>query len=144
MPSIYAEAPRTQSRTVRPWPKRCNATSPAAAVTFVLFERDRSGAMVPLDIFRNSAFDAALAVAAVPPARSGTASGLVNTARMVGATLGIAVLGSIYAAHLQGDTPQGMLGGLRWAYLGGAIGELSGALIALAFTRANSTAEKKV
>jgi DHA2 family methylenomycin A resistance protein-like MFS transporter len=41
----------------------------------------------------------AVAVAAVPPARSGTASGLVNTARMVGATLGIAVLGTIYAGH---------------------------------------------
>src|SRR6185437_8884286 len=36
-----------------------------------------------------------VAVASVPPARSGTASGLVNTARMVGATLGIAVLGAV-------------------------------------------------
>jgi hypothetical protein len=31
-----------------------------------------------------------------------------------------------------------MLDGLRWAFLGGAIGELSGALIALVFVRANS------
>src|SRR5262249_825072 len=30
-----------------------------------------------------------VAVASVPPARAGTASGLVNTARMVGATLGV-------------------------------------------------------
>jgi DHA2 family methylenomycin A resistance protein-like MFS transporter len=86
----------------------------------------------------------AVAVAAVPPARSGTASGLVNTARMVGATMGIAVLGAIYAAHIHAGAPQGMLEGLRWAFLGGAIGELSGALIALIFTRANSMAEKKV
>ena len=86
----------------------------------------------------------AVAVAAVPPARSGTASGLLNTARMVGATMGIAVLGAIYAAHLHGGAPQGMLKGLRWAFLGGAIGELSGALIALIFTRANSMTEKKV
>jgi MFS family permease len=224
------------------------AVAIAAAVGFVLFERDRPGAMVPLDIFRNPAFNAALAVAglmtfgmyamlfltplylqsvlgasafvaglellplsmafvvvsqcsgtlmtrygarvmlvggmsfmgcgllllaavigaahlwtveaalliigiglglntgpvnavavaAVPPARSGTASGLVNTARMVGATLGIAVLGSIFAAHVHGDAPRGMLDGLRLAYLGGAIGELGGALIALVFTRANS------
>ncbi len=85
----------------------------------------------------------AVAVAAVPLARSGIASGLVNTARMVGATLGIAVLGAIYAAHVHGDAPQGMLVGLRWADLGGAIGELSGALIALVFTRANSMAEKR-
>src|SRR5262249_47902832 len=38
----------------------------------------------------------AVAVASLPPARSGTASGLVNTARMVGATLGIAVLGAMF------------------------------------------------
>jgi DHA2 family methylenomycin A resistance protein-like MFS transporter len=86
----------------------------------------------------------AVAVAAVAPARSGTASGLVNTARMVGATLGIAVLGAIYAAHVKGEAPQGMLAGLRWAFLGGAIGELSGALIALVFTRADSMTEKNM
>jgi DHA2 family methylenomycin A resistance protein-like MFS transporter len=85
----------------------------------------------------------AVAVAAVPPARAGTASGLVNTARMVGATMGIAILGAIYAAHSRGDAPQGMLEGLRWALLGGGIGELSGALIALVLVRANSMAEKK-
>src|SRR5262249_56510738 len=39
----------------------------------------------------------AVAVANVPAARSGTASGLVNTARMVGATLGVAVLGRAVA-----------------------------------------------
>jgi DHA2 family methylenomycin A resistance protein-like MFS transporter len=86
----------------------------------------------------------AVAVAAVPPVRSGTASGLVNTTRMVGATMGIAILGAIYAAHIHGDAPQGMLEGLRWAFVGGALGELSGALIALVFTRADSMAEKKV
>jgi hypothetical protein len=63
---------------------------------------------------------------------------------MVGATLGIAVLGAIYAAHMKGEAPQGMLTGLRWAFLGGAIGELSGALIALVFTRADSMTEKKM
>jgi len=31
-----------------------------------------------------------------------------------------------------------MLDGVRWAFLGGAIAELSGALIALVFVRANS------
>jgi hypothetical protein len=57
---------------------------------------------------------------------------------MVGATMGIAILGAIYAAHIHGDAPQGMLDGVRFAFLGGAIGELSGALIALVFVRANS------
>lgn len=39
-----------------------------------------------------------VAVASVPPARSGTASGLLNTARMVGATLGVAILGAVFAS----------------------------------------------
>jgi len=39
----------------------------------------------------------AVAVSAVEPPRAGTASALVNTARMVGATLGVAALGTVYA-----------------------------------------------
>jgi MFS transporter, DHA2 family, methylenomycin A resistance protein len=46
----------------------------------------------------------AVAVANVPAARSGTASGLVNTARMVGATLGVAVLGAIFAMFAGGGS----------------------------------------
>lgn len=84
----------------------------------------------------------AVAVAAVGPARSGTASGLVNTARMVGATMGIALLGAIYASYAHSGTQEGMLSGLRFAYLGGAVGELTGALIALVFTRGDSMVHK--
>jgi MFS family permease len=80
----------------------------------------------------------AVAVASLPPARAGTASGLANTARMVGATLGIAVLGALFAVHAGGDSPDAMISGLRLAYLGGAMVELAGALIALAFIRADS------
>jgi MFS transporter, DHA2 family, methylenomycin A resistance protein len=43
----------------------------------------------------------AVAVANVAAAHSGTASGLLNTARMVGATLGVAVLGAIFAEPLR-------------------------------------------
>jgi len=43
-----------------------------------------------------------VAVANVPRERSGTASGLLNTARMVGATLGVAILGSVFA-HFAGQ-----------------------------------------
>jgi hypothetical protein len=35
-----------------------------------------------------------------------------------------------------------MLNGLHWAFLGGAVAELSGTLIALLFTRANSMVQK--
>jgi DHA2 family methylenomycin A resistance protein-like MFS transporter len=38
-----------------------------------------------------------VAIGAVEPARSGTASALINVARMVGATIGVAVLGAVYA-----------------------------------------------
>jgi len=75
----------------------------------------------------------AVAVASLPPARSGTASGLVNTARMVGATLGIAVLGAVFAVHAADNAPEAMVSGLRLAYLGGAAVELAGALVSFAF-----------
>jgi hypothetical protein len=39
----------------------------------------------------------ALAIGAVAAARSGTAAALINVARMAGATIGVAVLGAIYA-----------------------------------------------
>jgi EmrB/QacA subfamily drug resistance transporter len=84
----------------------------------------------------------AVAVASVSAARSGTASGLLNTARMIGATLGIAVLGATYAVHAGDNTTEGMLTGLRLAFLGGAVGELAGMAIALVFTRADSMERK--
>ncbi len=77
----------------------------------------------------------AVAVANVPAMRSGTASGLVNTARMLGATLGVAVLGAVFAMHVaEGAGTEG----LAPAYLGGGIGELIGAVVAFAFIRRDS------
>jgi len=55
-------------------------------------------------------------VAAVPAERSGSAASLINVARMVGATLGVAVLGSIFAAV-----------GLREAMLAGGVVQIVGA-----------------
>jgi EmrB/QacA subfamily drug resistance transporter len=84
----------------------------------------------------------AVAVASLPAARSGTASGLINTARMIGATLGIAVLGAIYAvAH--GGQPQEALNGLRLAYLVGGCVELAGAAVAFLYIRADSMEQKQ-
>lgn len=59
-----------------------------------------------------------LAVGTVPAARSGTAAALINVARMVGATFGVAVLGSVFAAH------GGHTGGLRSAMLLGGLVQL--------------------
>ncbi|MGP0092491.1 MAG: MFS transporter [Xanthobacteraceae bacterium] len=88
----------------------------------------------------------AVAVANVPPARSGTASGLANTARIVGATMGVAVLGAVFAVYA-GEAGAGgagavqipaMLSGLRLAYIGGAVVEFVGAALALGFIRRHS------
>jgi len=81
-----------------------------------------------------------VAVAALPPARSGTASGVLNTARMVGATLGVAILGSVFAAYAgqQAGGGAGFLPGLRAALCGSGTAELLGALIAFAFIRGDS------
>jgi MFS transporter, DHA2 family, methylenomycin A resistance protein len=80
----------------------------------------------------------AVAVASVPKARSGTASGLLNTARMIGATLGIAVLGAVFAVHAGIGTTEATITGLRLAYLGGGIVELTGAALAIAYIQADS------
>ena len=78
----------------------------------------------------------AVAVANVPAARSGTASGLVNTARMVGATLGIAVLGAVFAMFA--GTGGNIVAGLAPAYIGGGIAEMIGAVAAFRYIRHDS------
>ncbi|MBU9278951.1 MFS transporter [Burkholderia multivorans] len=65
-----------------------------------------------------------VAVGAVDAARSGTASALVNVARMAGATLGIAVLGTLFAVLHGGPA------GLRIAMFAGAAIQLAGAAAA--------------
>jgi MFS family permease len=73
-----------------------------------------------------------VAVSAVASARSGTAAALINVARMVGATLGVAVLGSLYA---------GLAGGFRglcFAMLAG--GSLQIACAAVAWVEARTAA----
>jgi MFS transporter, DHA2 family, methylenomycin A resistance protein len=65
-----------------------------------------------------------VAVDAVSAARSGTASALINVARMVGATLGVACLGTIFAVW------HGGADGLRAAMLAGGGVQLCGAFVA--------------
>lgn len=67
----------------------------------------------------------AAAVGAVSAERSGTASALINVARMVGATIGVAALGAVFSiAH-------GGAQGLRWAIALGGIVQLAGAAYAM-------------
>lgn len=69
-----------------------------------------------------------LAMAAIPPARTGLASGVVNLARLLGITVGVAVLGSAM-------TVVGGATGVRAALLAGAACQLVGAVLALRLTR---------
>jgi EmrB/QacA subfamily drug resistance transporter len=73
-----------------------------------------------------------VAVSAVSEERKGAAAGVINTARMIGATLGVAVLGAVFALHA-GQTPvdpSRIVEGLRPAFMGGAISEFLGGLAA--------------
>ena len=65
-----------------------------------------------------------VAVGAVPAARSGTAAALVNVARMTGATLGVALLGTLFAIWHDGAI------GFRAAMFTGGIAQLLGAATA--------------
>jgi MFS transporter, DHA2 family, methylenomycin A resistance protein len=65
-----------------------------------------------------------VAVASVPEARSGSAASLINVARMTGATLGVAMLGTAFAIAGSGEP------GLRAAMLLGGIVQVIGALAA--------------
>jgi DHA2 family methylenomycin A resistance protein-like MFS transporter len=86
----------------------------------------------------------AVAVANVPAHRAGIASGVGNTARIIGATLGVAVAGTVLAIYAGQEValhavPTGnlanLLSGLRAAFRVGAAGEAFGALIVLLFIR---------
>jgi hypothetical protein len=70
-----------------------------------------------------------IAVGSVVQARSGTASAMINVARMTGATLGVALLGAVFALLHDGAA------GLRAAMLIGGLVQLTGAMVAFARIR---------
>ena len=81
-----------------------------------------------------------VALVAAPKLNAGAAAGVVNTARMVGATLGVAVLGGFFVAHAGQDPidAQRIAEGLQPALLGGAASEFFGALLAWRFIPAGA------
>ncbi|MFI0896951.1 MFS transporter [Streptomyces sp. NPDC020983] len=84
---------------------------------------------------------AAAAVDAVPPHRAGMAGGALNTARQLGMTLGVAVLGAVFTARLRHVTGDG--GSTHAAYAAAldrisvwaAVAALLGGLLVLALVR---------
>jgi EmrB/QacA subfamily drug resistance transporter len=77
-----------------------------------------------------------LAMSAAPLQRSGLASGVVNLARLVGITVGVAVLGSAMAAI-------GGAGGARVATMVGGLVQLTGAAVAVIWARDEAPARTK-
>jgi MFS family permease len=121
-----------------------------AAIALLLFARapvdgsfivDLLPGMILLGIGAGIAFNPVLlaAMSDVPPEESGLASGVVNTAFMMGGALGLAVLASIAASRTDSLTASGsghlsaLLGGYHVSFLVGAIFALSGAGIGVAF-----------
>lgn len=82
-----------------------------------------------------------VATASVAPERAGLAGGTTNLARMLGAALGVAVLGTVFAA-VGGSAVQGagFAPGLQAALIVGGLVELAGALVAAAWIRRDHAA----
>jgi predicted MFS family arabinose efflux permease len=77
-----------------------------------------------------------LAMSATPVQRTGLASGVVNLARLVGITVGVAVLGSAMAAI-------GGAAGVRAALVIGGTASMLGAVVALQWARAETPVSTK-
>jgi MFS transporter, DHA2 family, methylenomycin A resistance protein len=73
------------------------------------------------------------ATANAPRARSGMSSGIVNVGRMAGATLGVAILGTLFGAHASAR-----LTGMRMALGIAGLAELLGSAVALVGLRRDS------
>jgi MFS family permease len=128
-----------------------------AAIGLALFARapvngnflmDVMPGMTLLGLGAGIAFNPVLlaAMSDVKPSESGLASGVVNTAFMMGGALGLAVLASLAAARtgelLGGgaDQPAALNAGYHVAFLVGAIFALAAATIGVVFVRAGKHA----
>jgi MFS family permease len=122
----------------------------AAGAAFLRREARTASPMMPLELFRVPAFSAAVggaaltevglalftgpisnaAVSNAPADRAGAASGLVNGARMVGATVSVALMGIFFADGTSGG-PAAVAGATRAALALAAGSEALGAVVAV-------------
>jgi hypothetical protein len=129
-----------------------------SAVGLLLFARapvdgsfvvDVLPSMLLLGVGAGMAFNPVLlaAMSDVAPEESGLASGVVNTAFMMGGALGLAVLASVAASRTDGLAASGsasleaLNGGYRLAFLVGAILALGAAAVGAAFLRGTGAPE---
>ena len=87
--------------------------------------------MILLGLGAGIAFNPVLlaAMSDVEPSEAGLASGVVNTAFMMGGALGLAVLASLAAARTHGDSLEALTTGYHAAFLAGALFALAAAAI---------------
>lgn len=115
------------------------------------FLRDILPGMLLLGVGAGVAFNPVLlaAMSEVGPSESGLASGVVNTAFMMGGSLGLAVLASLAslrtqtlasAGHTQGFA---LTGGYQWAFLAGACFAALGALLGALLIRASRSSDEE-
>jgi MFS family permease len=87
--------------------------------------------MILLGLGAGMAFNPVLlaAMSDVEPSEAGLASGVVNTAFMMGGALGLAVLASLAAARTHGDSLAALTTGYHAAFLVGALFAVGAAVI---------------
>jgi len=86
---------------------------------------------------------AAAATRAVPVAKAGVGSAVLNSARQVGGTMGIAVMGAIVAAEAAGQrTPAAFMSGFDSALRVAAGIALAGAVVAFALVRPHGSTDE--
>jgi EmrB/QacA subfamily drug resistance transporter len=115
------------------------------------FLSDILPAMVSLGIGAGIAFNPVLlaAMSDVGPSESGLASGVVNTAFMMGGSLGLAVLASLASWRTSVLTVAGgsqafaLTGGYQWAFLAGACFAALGAVLGALFLRTRTVSAQE-
>ena len=86
---------------------------------------------------------AAAATRSVPIEKSGVGAAVLNSARQVGGTMGVAVMGAIIAAEIGGDrTPEAFMRGFERALLVAAGIALVGAVVAFTLVRPHDEARR--
>ena len=122
-----------------------------AAAGLALFARAPVDEEVPVDVLPSMillglgagmAFNPVLlaAMSDVEPSEAGLASGVVNTAFMMGGALGLAVLASLAASRTDGDSLAALTSGYHAAFVVGALFAAAAAVIGATLLRAGAYA----